>query len=329
MSTLGFSSPEDFFNMPTETTAYTVDGLLPSRGLSVWVAKPKVAKSTLLRQLAVSVAKGQPFLERDVEQGSVLYLALEEKPSEVQSHLKLLGCTANDPIYVRCGAVDRQNALAALEADIKSHPNVQLVIIDTLLKFTKGIKDVNEYQQVNVALEPLLSLARDCNVHIATAAHAKKRESEDLRDGILGSTAIAGAVDTLLLIRSGKGGIRTLTTIQRYGSDLEPTELCWDAERRSMSLGRSLSDNQQQSTEAIRVRMENETLAYVREHPYSTQAEILGSVHGNGTVRREVFDQIVEAGWLTCSGSGCKGSPFRYRVPELPYLTESAALIAA
>ena len=329
MSTLGFSSPEDFFNLPPEAVAYTVEGLLPSSGLSVWVSKPKVAKSTILRQLAVAVAKGYSFLERDVEQGSVLYLALEEKESEVQLHLKQLGCTANDPIYVRCGAVDRHDALAGLQADIKSHPNVQFVIIDTLLKFTNGIKDVNEYQQVNVALEPLLFLARNCNVHIATAAHAKKRESEDLRDGILGSTAIAGAVDTVLLIRSGKGGVRTLTTIQRYGSDMEETELCWDAERRSMSLGRSLSDNQHQSTEAIRVRMENETLAYIREHPDSTQAEILGAVHGNGTVRREVFDQIVEAGWLTCSGSGVKGSPFRYRVPEIPYMTESAALKAA
>jgi len=328
MSKLEFSSPEDFFDMPDEVTAFTVEGLLPSRGLSVWIAKPKVTKSTILRQLAVSIAKGRPFLGRSVEQGGVLFLALEEKQSEVQSHVKQLGFTANDPIYVRCGAVERNNALAGLEAAIKDHPNVRLVIIDPLFRFVSGVKDASDYQQVNTALERLLELARNCNVHIATAHHAKKKETEDLRDGILGSTAIAGAVDSLLLFRSQKGGVRTLSTIQRYGDDMPETELCWDAETRSMSLGETTDGIREASTEHVRERIENAMLDFVRENPGSTQVEIMASVQGNGTTRHQVFSRIVEAEFLVRSGEGVKGSPYRYCVPALPYLTESAVVAA-
>jgi hypothetical protein len=329
MSTLGFTSPEDFFNMPPEVIAYTVENLLPSSGLSVWVAKPKIAKSTILRQLAVSVAKGKAFLGRAVDQGGVLYLALEEKPSEVQGHLKQLGFDSSDPIYVRCGAVERSDALVGLESAIKDRPNVKLVIIDTLFQFVSGVRDSNDYQQVNLALGRLRELARRCDVHIATAHHAKKKETEDSRDGILGSTAIAGGVDSLLLLRAQKNGVRTLSTIQRYGDDMPETELCWDAETRSMSVGNTLSENRQLSSAEIRERMENETLAYIREHPEGTQAEILSAVHGNGTVRREVFDQIVESGFLARSGSGVKGAPFRYSVLNPPYIIDSAVLAAA
>ncbi len=329
MNTLEFISPDDFFNLPIETTAYTVEGLLPSRGLSVWIAKPKIAKSTILRQLAVSIAKGQPFLGRNVEQGGVLLLTLEEKQSEVQGHLKQLGFIATDPIYVRCGAVERKNALAGLESAIKNRPTVKLVIVDPLFRFVSGVSDSNDYQQVNSALERLLELARNCNVHIATAHHAKKKETEDLRDGILGSTAIAGAVDSLLLFRSQKDGIRTLSTIQRYGDDMPETELCWHAETRSMSIGNTLTENRQVSAAEIRERIENEMLDFIRENPGRMQSEIIDAVHGNGTTRREVFTRIVEADFLVQSGQGVKGSPFRYSIPSFPYMEAPAALVAA
>ena len=46
--------------------------------MSVFAAKPKVGKSTFARNLAMAVARGNPFLGRNTAKGPVVYLALEE-----------------------------------------------------------------------------------------------------------------------------------------------------------------------------------------------------------------------------------------------------------
>jgi hypothetical protein len=313
--------------MKPESTSFTVDGLLPSRGLSLWTAKPKQGKSCCLRQLAVSVAKGQPFLGRSVQQGSVIYLALEEKQSEVQAHLKQLGWTARDPIYTYFGALERGEALAGIQEAIQCYTSVKLVIVDPLFRFVGNVRDSNDYVQVGNALEPMLTLARDFDVHVAIAHHAKKRACEDMRDSILGSQALAGGADTLVYLRSGRAGTRLISTTQRYGFDLPETQLIWDAESRSSSLGSTMDGIRAESSETVRERIENDMLNFVRETPDSIREDILKATRGNGTTKCDVFQEMVNSEFLVRSGQGVKTSPYRYSVPELPYMT--APLIAA
>src|SRR6185312_3317450 len=132
-----FKSIKDLFDMPQESVPWLVEGLLPAFGMSALVGKPKKGKSTLARQLCVAVAQGKKFLERDTTQSSVFYVALEEKPTEVISHLRLLGATSTDQIRILCGAVSRRDAVARLSAALSDcQPDVkQLVIIDPLFKF--------------------------------------------------------------------------------------------------------------------------------------------------------------------------------------------------
>jgi RecA-family ATPase len=150
-------------------------------GFACWQANRKLAKSTLARQLAVAVAKGTPFLGRQTEQGGVIYLALEEKESEVAAHFKALGLSDTDPVETSCGAVPRGSAVANLEAALKAMPGTKLVIIDPVFRFVGGVKDSNDYVQVNNALEPLLTLARNYGVHIVIVHHMKKVATEDAR----------------------------------------------------------------------------------------------------------------------------------------------------
>lgn len=315
--------------MKPESISYTVENLLPSQGLSLWTAKPKQGKSTILRQLAVAVAKGQPFLGRSVEQGTVLYLALEEKASEVQGHFKQLGWTAADPVFTLFGAVERTEALADLKAAIEEYGNVKLVIIDPLFKFVGGVRDSNDYVQVTNAVEPMSELGRSFNGHIAVAHHSKKRNCEDVRDTVLGSQALAASVDTLVYLKSGSAGSRLISTTQRYGEAMPDRQLTWDADTRSVSLGETMDGIREASAQDVRERIENAMIDFIREYPGSTQPEIIAAVRGNGTTRHEVFNRIVEAEILLRSGGGVKGSPFRYRVPPLPYMEEPAALVAA
>jgi RecA-family ATPase len=267
-----FKSAKALFEAPPEQVAYCVEGLLPTAGLSTLAGKPKAGKSTLARQLAVAVATGRPFLGRATEQGTVLYLAIEEKESEVTNHFQLLGLRDTDPIYVICGAVPKDQAVAKLEAALKANEGVKLVIIDTMFKFV-GVRDANDYIQVDNALEKLKELARNHGAHILCVHHQKKVRTDDEMDGTLGSTAIAGASDTLLTLTVDNSRVRSLSTRQRYGRDMEPTQLIWHEETRELSLGQTAEDAARAAATATRKRIETEMIHYVAKNPGCMQQE--------------------------------------------------------
>ena len=84
----------DLIAEPEEQVPWLLEGILPAGGLGLLAAKPKVGKSTLARCLALAVASGEPFLDRPTLKGAVIYLALEEKRSEVRAHFRAMGATA-------------------------------------------------------------------------------------------------------------------------------------------------------------------------------------------------------------------------------------------
>ena len=88
---LNFTMVSELLAEPDERVSWIVDGLLPSGGLSLLAGKPKAGKSTLARCLALSVARGLPVIGRDTVAGPVIYVALEDKRSEVKKHLREMG----------------------------------------------------------------------------------------------------------------------------------------------------------------------------------------------------------------------------------------------
>ena len=76
---------DDLLAEEDDEDTYVWDRTLPVGGFSICAAKPKVGKSTLARNLAVAVSQGQDFFGRSTTRGKVIYLALEEKLSEVMS----------------------------------------------------------------------------------------------------------------------------------------------------------------------------------------------------------------------------------------------------
>jgi RecA-family ATPase len=180
------------------------------------------------------VAQGEPFLDRTTVKGAVLYLALEEKRSEVRKHFQALGANGREPLFVHvdCAPV---NALLAAKRAIEQHRPV-LVIIDPLLKFAR-VSDANDYAQVNAALEPLLDLARKSGAHVVLVYHTGKGEKSDAVDSACGTTALGAAVDTILVLKRTER-YRTLQTVQRYGMDLAETVLDFDSDRRTVLLAR-------------------------------------------------------------------------------------------
>ena len=121
------------------------------------VAKPKAGKSTLARNLALAIAQGKKFLDNATQQGTVIYLALEEKRSEVKKHFREMGATGEENIYIFAASAP-VDALQQIRLEAEEKKPV-LIIIDPLFRLTR-VKDGNDYAQVTTAaLEPL---ARPC-----------------------------------------------------------------------------------------------------------------------------------------------------------------------
>ena len=198
------------------------DGTSPANGMSLFVAKPKIGKTTMALNLSVAVAGGVPFLDRATTQGPVVYLALEENKHQVKTKLKALGVSEDLPLKHHFGVapIDAIKEVEPLIVDT----GAKLLVIDLLQKFCR-VRDLNDYAQVTTALEPILAASRKQNCHVILTHHAGKADRPD-GDDILGSTGLLGGVDTTILIKKRENR-RTFSTIQRYhkgdGEDLPET----------------------------------------------------------------------------------------------------------
>jgi hypothetical protein len=306
----------DLFQEPEDDVEWLVDDLLPGSGFSLLVAKPKVGKTTLARNLALCVAQGKDFLGRKTQRGLVIYLALEEKRSEVRKHFRDMGATGTEDIhlYVASAPADGLQQVRAAAERLKP----VLIIIDPLFRFTR-VKDSNDYAQVTGALEPLLVLARETRAHVLCVHHAGKGNREG-GDSILGSTAIFGAVDTALIMRKLEG-YRTLQSEQRYGTSLEETVLRYDETTRTVSLG-----DTKETEDLTRLSQAISEYLHGQAAPV-TEAVIDDAVEGRRGLRKKALRQLVAEGKVTRHGKGGKADPFTYALADTPPPQDSGFVV--
>jgi hypothetical protein len=133
----------------------------------------------------------------------------------------------------------------------------------------------------------------------------------------LGSTAITGAVDSYIEIKAC-GQTRSISTLQRYGRGMEPTQLRFDPELRRVELGQNAQAIEESSRAATQGKIRAEIRNLVRLYPgCCTQEQILKAVTGNASQKMDALNALAVAGDVTRSGSGHHGDPFTYRVGEL------------
>jgi hypothetical protein len=208
----------------------------------------------------------------------------------------------NDSIFVFC-ATSPDDGLAQLHEAMKVEMPV-LVIVDPLFRFVR-VKDGNDYAAVTNALEPLHTLARETGAHVMAVHHLGKGDRQG-GDAVLGSTALFAAVDTLLLMkRSDK--YRTLSSIQRYGTDLEEITLEYDDDTRTLAAGVARS-------EADRAEAEKALLEFL-----ATQSEpveertIHENVEGRKGTKAKALRRAVEVQKVRRTGNGKRGDPYLYQ----------------
>lgn len=297
----------DLYQEPDEDIAYLWENLLIKGGLSILAAKPKVGKSTLARNLTYALAKGNPsFLGRSITaSGAVVYLALEEKRSEVKKHFMRMGASENLPIFVHTGSAPEKATEELRKAIVES--KALLAIVDPLQRLVR-LPDLNDYSSVSLALEPLMQIARETGCHILLVHHANKGIAREGGDSILGSTAIFGSVDCALIMKRTET-YRTVETIQRYGEDLPRTVLMFDVSTGLMSSGGTLEDAEiAECKKVIKDLLANHEMA---------ETEIKDEIvdHHGGSVSKGIRQLYAEKK-INRRGLGKKGDPFLYTIAE-------------
>lgn len=304
-SKLHFTLLSELLTKPQEEHRWLVEGRLISGGTSILAGRPKAGKSTLARDLAVSISKGEPWLDHHTRQGPVLYFAMEEKESEVLRHFSEMGATT-EPIYCYVGSAPDHAWDQLIEETKRVEP--VLVIVDPLLRLIR-VHDANDYAKVTLALDPLVKLARETDTHVCAVHHTNKNSEQSGGDAILGSTAIYGTFDTTLILSMTENE-RWLSSRrgQRYGDDMPDTKIAIDPQTHRVIL----KETRAESTEA---RIADDITAYLScQKGEVLAADILSNVVGKKATLQQALSDLVTSGRVQRFGPGKRGNPYRYAV---------------
>jgi RecA-family ATPase len=208
--------------------SWIVPDYLPA-GMTFISGKPKVGKSWLALQLALSVMTGGKVFNKDIEPGRVLYLALEDNERRLQDRMKKQNwpCTQSIDIMLyddfrdQIGSLDSGGGKRLL-AYIENN-NYRLVIIDTFSRAVQG--DQLDKQAMDQSVGPLQQYALRVNIGMVIIDHMPKstNNSMDPIAHLYGSVAKSGVGDTFwaLYKEQGKRGAKLAIT----GRDIDEYEL--------------------------------------------------------------------------------------------------------
>jgi hypothetical protein len=181
-------------------------------------------------------------------------------------------------------------------------------VIDPLFRLAR-IRDEKAYAETYSALGPLIDVAREIGTHVMFLHHAGKGMKADSVDSPLGSTAIGGAVSTLVVLKRTSNH-RTIETVQRVGADIPETVLEFESNTRRLALGGSRFDSE-------RVRCEMEILEFLKSaSDPQTQEQIRDGVEGQTRIIRAALTSLVAALRVDRTGDGKRGKPFLYAFPN-------------
>jgi len=304
----------DLLAKPDIPIDWVLQNTLIAGGVSGVFAKPKVGKSTFCRNLCLAVARGGDFLGLKTKRGECIYLALEEREDDIRNDFRSMGADGSEPIYVHAASApaDGIDALCGL---VRMRRPV-FVVIDPLFRLAR-IRDEKAYAETYSALGPLIDVAREVGTHVLLSHHAGKGMKSDAVDSPLGSTAIGGAVSTLVVLKRNES-MRTIQTVQRVGADLPETVLCFEPETHHLTLGGTRFEADRQECEAS-------ILDFLRDREPQTQAQIREGVLGKTVAVRGALTELVSSSRITRSGDGAKGKPFLYTFENSgsPYISRT------
>lgn len=211
---------------------WIIPDMLPE-GTMLLAGKPKMGKSWLALSLCIAVATGGRALGAfDVEEGDVLYLALEDNERRLQDRAReIIGTEHGERLHFSTASprLD-QNLLLGLEEWLEEHEEARLIVIDTLARVRARTSDKRSlYEQDYEVGAELTTMAGRYNVAIVLIHHLKKGDETDVLDLVSGSTGLTGGVDgSMILTRTRSAADAVLKAVHRDLRDDPEMALSWN-----------------------------------------------------------------------------------------------------
>ena len=286
---------------------WAVPGIV-AEGITVLAGAPKVGKSWLGLGLVVAAATGGKALGAiDVAAGPSLYLALEDTGRRLKDRLgKVLG-PAEPPraltLATECPPLPGGGA-QMISGWLDHHRDARLVVIDVLARVRGPAgRDSAAYDADYRAVTQAKVIADHYGVPFVIVHHTRKREATDFLDEVSGTQGVAGAADSVLVLKRLRG--RADAILHVTGREVEEDDY---ALRFAADIG-----TWQMSDVPVEEVMLGDTrakiLGYVREHVSATPKQIADGVKLEHATVRQTARRMADDGQLDTDGHG------RYLMP--------------
>jgi hypothetical protein len=200
-----------------ERPQYLVKGVLDAGRMSLLYGTPGSLKTFVALELAVHVARDQPWHGHRVRGGPVVYVACEGEGSidiRLTAFCQHHGIERTGaPLYILPQAVnlgDVNGDVRRLIEELKKVGNVKLVIVDTLNRALFGGNE-NSPEDMGAFITACDAVREATGAHVLVIHHSGK----DIERGARGHSALLGAIDTELLAAKSDGIATVRATKQR------------------------------------------------------------------------------------------------------------------
>lgn len=290
---------------------YVVPGLIPE-GLTFLVAAPKIGKSWLVLGLGIACASGgHAFGQLRVDQRPVLYLALEDGGRRLQDRMRSLGTSAPKSLHF---ITDIQPAVLLdtmrefMDLYEGSRP---LVVIDTLGKVMPAARqNETQYGHDYGVSSGIKAVADDYpGSSVIVVHHTRKAESSDFLDAVSGTQGLAGAADSILVLRRDRTEAKAVLHVTSRDAAEGNYSLMLDGRGRWELDGATLAEAQNaargsEATQGVGDRMA-ELIAEVNRHPEGINAaELVILLHEEASTVRRYLRRATDAGRISSSKRG-------------------------
>lgn len=209
-----------------------IERLAYTESTSLLVGPKHGGKTTNVRTVALSVARGIPVWDRQTTKGHVIYVASDDEVASTRMELLRMGWTKEDPILLAHQKpsqvlVNPEAVLEALARKALECGSV-LIILDMLFDFA-AIKDEMSYAGTRLAIGSIQRLADITKAHVMATHHSPKYmlDTASAATAALGSQGIAARFSPIILARKWGEDVFTIeSTMTRDPRGLAITQTC-------------------------------------------------------------------------------------------------------
>ena len=166
-------------------------------GLTLVAGRPKLGKSLIILQLALSLSNGVELFKNKLQPVNVAMILTEEGAPELKMRINKMSFDVNDNVFIHLGSIDlfKDTMISKLE-ELISKNKIRLLVFDPLIR----LHDMDENDsRIAKVLYRIRDMARRLNIGVLIVHHTRK-SSGTHGSSIRGSSSILAAADIAIVL---------------------------------------------------------------------------------------------------------------------------------